>query len=208
MPTFVRRHALATPSNEADAAFGERVRAMRKGAGRTLEDLSAASGLSRASLSKIERGEMSPTYDSLLKLARGLGTDVATLVSGRRPVGGTYDVTRAGNGAEHRADKRFVTRLLAPNLHQRALYAFITEVRAVPLEKYGRWDRHDTEDFLYVLDGALAVHLADRPPIELREGDSLQMDGRIPHALTALPSGARRVSKPVAHLLWVSVPFA
>jgi transcriptional regulator with XRE-family HTH domain len=195
-------------AHDSRAPLGERVRAMRKAASLTLDDLSAASGISRAALSKIERGEMSPTYESLLKLARGLGIDLATLVSGRRPAGGGYDVTRAGEGAEYRTDK-FVHRLLAPALSDRALFAFITEVRAVRLGEYDIWDTHDSEDFLYVLDGAVAVHLSEREAIQLRRGDSMQMDGRIAHALVALPYGRKKTArKPVARLLWVSVPFA
>jgi transcriptional regulator with XRE-family HTH domain len=188
-------------------SFGERIRELRKAQHRTLEELSEASGLSRAAVSKIERGEMSPTYDSLLKIARGLGTEVALLISGRQPAGGSYDVTRVGEGAEHRVDKRFPSRLLAPNLPDRALHAFVTEVRAVPIENYGPWDSHDSEDFLYVLDGTIEIHLRDRIPVVLRKGDSMQMDGRIPHALIALPSADSKRRKPVARLLWVSVPF-
>lgn len=188
--------------------FGERVRELRKAQGLTLENVSESSGLSRAGLSKIERGEMSPTYESLLKIARGLSTDVSLLISGRQPAGGGYDVTRAGNGAEHRADQRFPSRLLAPDLPYRALHAFITEVRSVPIEKYGPWDSHDSEDLLYVLDGVIEVHLRDRTPVRLRKGDSMQMDGRIAHALIALPSANSKARNPVAQLLWVSVPFA
>jgi transcriptional regulator with XRE-family HTH domain len=202
LPAGTRKAAL--PSGPA---FGQRIREIRKTQGRTLEELSAASGLSRAAVSKIERGEMSPTYESLLKMARGLKTDVALLICGQQPAGGAYDVTRAGAGAEHRADKRFASRLLAPNLPERTLHAFITEIRPVPIEKYGPWDSHDSEDFLYVLKGVIDVHLRDQTPVRLRRADSMQLDGRIPHALIAVPtsSGAQ---KHVAQLLWVSVPFS
>jgi transcriptional regulator with XRE-family HTH domain len=190
------------------AAFGERVRQLRKARALTLEKVSEASGLSRAAVSKIERGEMSPTYESLLKIALGLDTDVSRLISGRQPAGGGYDITRAGKGAEHRADKRFPTRLLASELPDRVLHAFITEVHSAAIEKYGPWDSHDSEDFLYVLDGVIEIHLRDQKPVQLRKGDSIQMDGRIPHALIALPAAETKAQKPVAQLLWVSVPFA
>ena len=199
MPRLPTRSSKSAPTALAGGDFGERLRALRKAQGKTLDDVSAASGLSRAAVSKIERGEMSPTYESLLKVARGLGTDVSLLISGGRPAQGGYDVTRSGEGAEYRADKRFPSRLLAPGLPNRALHAFITEVKATPLEKYGPWDSHDSEDFLYVLEGIIVVHLQDREPVELKRGDSLQMDGRIKHALVA--------RRGVASLLWVSVPF-
>jgi transcriptional regulator with XRE-family HTH domain len=209
-PTKPIARAAAPSSGDRTAAlgFGERIRALRKTAGLTLDEVSTRSGVSRAALSKIERDEMSPTYDSLLKLARGLGTEIAMLVSGRAPAGGGCDVTRAGEGAEHRADRRFVSRLLAPNLPDRTLHAFVTEVRALKLEDYGPWDRHHSEDFLHVLEGTLMLHLQGREPIELRRGDSLQMDGRVAHALIAVrtPGDTRRTA-PTARLLWVSVPF-
>lgn len=192
-----------------DAPFGQHIRALRKAARLTLEQVSAASGISRAGLSKIERDEMSPTYETLMKLARGLGIDLAALVSGRQPAGGGHEVTRAGEGAEYR-DERFVHRLLAPDLPDRGLFTFVTEVRAASLTDYDGWDRHDSEDLLYVLEGRVAVHLADREPVELGPGDSMQMDGRIAHALVALPADGNDTSagKPVARLLWVSVPLA
>src|SRR5688572_4752116 len=190
------------------ADFGQRLRALRKSRALTLDDVSAASGLSRAAVSKIERGEMSPTYESLLKVARGLGTDVSLLISGKQPAGGGFDITRAGEGAAHRADKRFPSRLLAPGLAHRTLHAFVTEVRWVPIEQYGPWDSHHSEDLLFVLGGTIAVHLADRPTVQLRSGDAMQMDGRIPHALVAVPRAGAKGKKPLARLLWVSVPFS
>jgi transcriptional regulator with XRE-family HTH domain len=202
--------AARTAALPSGPVFGKRVRELRKAQGQTLEDLSAASGLSRAAVSKIERGEMSPTYASLLKVARGLRLDVGLLISGRQPAGGGYDITRAGEGAAYRADKRFLSRLLAPNLPERTLHAFITEVRAVPIEKYGPWDSHDSEDFLYVLDGVIEVHLQGQTPVRLQKGDSMQVDGRIAHALIAVPpvaAGARK-TQAAAQLLWVSVPFS
>jgi transcriptional regulator with XRE-family HTH domain len=207
MPDYPSQLDKGARSNESGDNLGQRIRAMRKAARLTLESVSAASGVSRAALSKIERGEMSPTYETLLKVARGLGTDLTDLLSGRRPAGGGYDVTRAGEGAEYRAG-RFAHRLLAPALPNRAFYAFVTEVRGTRLQNYGHWHSHDSEDFLYVLDGVVAVHLSDRPTIELRRGDSMQMDGRIAHALVARPSGDKPAKKPVARLLWITVPFA
>ncbi len=187
-------------------AFGRRIRELRRVRKLTLEEVSKNGGLSRASISKIERGEMSPTYESLLKLARGLESDVGLLISARSAGRGEYDVTRSGRGARHRADRRFPSQLLAPAFSKRSLHAFVTEVRSVPLDAYGSWDRHDTEDFLYVLDGVIEVHLQDRATVRLCTGDSMQMDGRIPHALIAV-AASPETAKSVAHLLWVSVPL-
>jgi transcriptional regulator with XRE-family HTH domain len=187
------------------ATVGQRIREIRKAKRLTLDDVSAAGGLSRAAVSKVELATMSPTYDSLLKIARGLKTDVSELIRGQSAAIGGVDVTRAGEGAAHHADKRFPSRLLAPNLLERKMHAFVTEVRPVPIESYGPWDSHDTEDFLFVIDGVIEVHLHDRGPVLLGPGDALQMDGRIEHALVAQPPNNAERKQQVAHLLWVSV---
>ena len=52
---------------------------LRKGCGWTLEQAAQHAGLARSTLSKIENGQMSPTYEALKKLAIGLGISVPQL---------------------------------------------------------------------------------------------------------------------------------
>lgn len=61
-------------------ALGARLRALRKAAGLTQEELAHAADLHWTYVGQIERGERNATYKNLLKLARGLGVDVARLV--------------------------------------------------------------------------------------------------------------------------------
>ena len=49
--------------------LGLRVRDLRKAKGWTLEQAAVQAGLARSTLSKIENGQMSPTYEALKKLA-------------------------------------------------------------------------------------------------------------------------------------------
>jgi transcriptional regulator with XRE-family HTH domain len=60
--------------------LGERVRALRRERGWTLEMLAGGSGVSRAMISKLERGEKNPTLVVAAKLAEGLGISLAQLV--------------------------------------------------------------------------------------------------------------------------------
>jgi transcriptional regulator with XRE-family HTH domain len=59
--------------------IASRVRSLRQELGMTLDDLSRQSGVSRAAISVIERGESSPTASILEKLAAGLGVTLASL---------------------------------------------------------------------------------------------------------------------------------
>jgi transcriptional regulator with XRE-family HTH domain len=62
-----------------DREIGSQVRALRAQRGMRLEDLSARSGVSRAMLSRIERGESSPTAQLLNRVCAGLGVTLSSL---------------------------------------------------------------------------------------------------------------------------------
>jgi transcriptional regulator with XRE-family HTH domain/quercetin dioxygenase-like cupin family protein len=62
-------------------AFGERLRAERRARGWPIERLASASGVSRAMISKIERGESSPTAVVLGKLSAALELSVSELLA-------------------------------------------------------------------------------------------------------------------------------
>jgi transcriptional regulator with XRE-family HTH domain len=63
------------------AAFGERLRAERRARSLTIDRLAEASGVSRAMISKIERGESSPTAVVLGKLSAALQLSMPELFS-------------------------------------------------------------------------------------------------------------------------------
>ena len=76
------------------AAFGERLRAERRARSWTIDRLAEASGVSRAMISKIERGESSPTAVVLGKLSAALQLSMPELFS---PAAG---LTAAGPAGE------------------------------------------------------------------------------------------------------------
>jgi len=62
-----------------DTRLAKRLAAARAARGQTLEELAQASGVSRAMISKIERGESSPTAMMLGRLAAGLDVSLSSL---------------------------------------------------------------------------------------------------------------------------------
>lgn len=60
------------------AEVGARLKQMRIAAGLTLEELCVKSGVSRAMLSKVERGEKSPTLPVIVRIAKGLDVSLTT----------------------------------------------------------------------------------------------------------------------------------
>src|SRR5918998_4478443 len=60
--------------------LGARVKELRRRRGLTLEDLAERAGVSRAMISKVERGEKNPTLVVAAKVAEGLGVTIAELL--------------------------------------------------------------------------------------------------------------------------------
>jgi transcriptional regulator with XRE-family HTH domain len=75
--------------DELSRGFGARVRKLRDAASMTLEQLSQASGVSRAMLSKVERGEKSPTIGVASRIASSLQTSLTELMGGGASTGTT-----------------------------------------------------------------------------------------------------------------------
>lgn len=70
-----------------DAALGARVRQLRLDLGVTLDGLAERSGVSRAMISRIERGEANPTAQLLARLCHGLGTTLSRFFAGTQAPG-------------------------------------------------------------------------------------------------------------------------
>jgi len=190
----------ARPARPAMLDLGERVRQLRRERGWTLDDASGRCGLSRAALSKIERGQMSPTFGALQKIAQGFELDLTDLIA-TRPGGGVSgrrSITRSGGGEPYVTDK-YEHRLLAGDLSHKAFLPFRTVIKARALDDFEDWDRHDSEDFIYVLDGAVTIYTEFYEPIELRVGDSIYLDCRMGHACVTS-------SRNDAVMLWISAP--
>jgi transcriptional regulator with XRE-family HTH domain len=75
--------ARATDEPEAlDTRIGARLKALRRSAGLTIDALSKRSGVSRAMISKVERGGASPTAALLARLSNALGTTLSRFFGG------------------------------------------------------------------------------------------------------------------------------
>ncbi len=71
-------------SGELDRRLGQRLKAARLARSWTLDELASRTGVSRAMVSRVERGESSPTATLLMKLTTGLGISLSSLFNDRR----------------------------------------------------------------------------------------------------------------------------
>ena len=151
----------------ADIRLAERLRALRRARSWSLDELSALSGVSRASLSRIENGEVSPTASVLGRLAAAHRTTVSRLLA---------DIEGDAPALVRRSEQRewvdpatgFHRRLVSP-----PAVGFDCELLSCELPVGARIDyplppRLGLEHHLYLMDGAL----------------ELTVDGTAPHGLT------------------------
>jgi transcriptional regulator with XRE-family HTH domain len=149
---------------------GPRLRELRRSGGMTLAELSAATGISVSTLSRLESGRRRPTLELLLPLARAHGVQIDDLVGGP-PTG------------DPRVHLRPVTHngLTMVPLTRHAggvqAYKLVLPPRpgAVPEPK-----THEGYEWLYVLHGRLRLVLGDRD-LTLGAGEAAEFDTRMPH---------------------------
>jgi transcriptional regulator with XRE-family HTH domain len=199
-PKALIRIARATGEDEAAEPLdlGTRVRELRKARDWTLEQAAARAGLARSTLSKIENGQMSPTYEALKKLATGLGISVPQLFTPpqRDQINGRMVVTKSSEGAAH-ATTTYEHELLAETLSKKKMLPYRARVRARSLDEFDGWVRHDGEEFLYVLTGVIRLYTEFYEPVEMRRGDSAYYDAAMGHNVVS-------VSDDDATILWVT----
>ena len=178
--------------------LGQRVRDLRKAKGWTLDQAAGQAGLARSTLSKIENGQMSPTYDAVKKLADGLNISVPQLFTpaGRAQVSGRMAVTKSGTGQAH-VTTTYEHELLAGGLSRKQMLPYRATVRARSLTEFDGWVRHEGEEFLYVLTGVVSLVTEFYEPVELRRGDSAYYDATMGHNVVSL-------SDEDATILWVT----
>lgn len=152
-------------------AVGPRLRALRRRRETTLAGLSAATGISVSTLSRLESGRRRPTLELLLPLARAYGVPLDELV-GAPPTG------------DPRVHMRPVThdgRTMVP-LTRRAgavqAYKLILPAARSPGRPQPKV--HEGYEWLYVLSGRLRLVLGDRDLV-LAPGEAAEFDTRVPH---------------------------
>jgi transcriptional regulator with XRE-family HTH domain len=148
--------------------LGKRLRKRRTELGYTLKELADKTVLTASFLSKIERGETTPSLNTLLKLGEILQVQVMYFMADEKE---TRRLLRAENRWQMELkDVETSYELLTPDLTGNFETLLI---RLKPGSKnVVRPLRVDTEEMYFVLEGSLLVEI-DNEEIILRKGDSL-----------------------------------
>lgn len=173
---------------------GLAVRRLRLSRGMTLAELSERSGVPLSSLSKLELGQLTLTYDKLVRLSRALEADFDHIVQqdldGAPPPGRrALDRSNAGERGRWGPHRVFVS---AAELLAKSFAPVVVEVKASSLKDHGPFVQLSGESYLFVFEGEVALHMESYAPLVLAKGDGLYFDGRIPHAILANGAGGAR----------------
>lgn len=176
-------------------SLGESVRAARQSQGLTLKEVSARSGLAVSTLSKVENGQMSLTYDKLLALSEGLRVNVARLFETpgvpQRSVTARRGVSRAREGQRVQTDCYDYLYQFA-DIARKRMIPILAEMHARSLAEFGPLIRHTGEEYCYVLEGRVAVHTEFYAPDLLEPGDGIYLDSSMGHAYLNAGEGPAR----------------
>ena len=163
----------------ASGRLGRRVRALRRERGLTLDGLARRSGVSRAMISKLERGEKNPTLVVAAKVAEGLGVSLSQVVGveERRDV---VVIRRERRMVMRDPETGFERQLLSPSFGGRGI-EFIRNV--VPIgSTSGEFPPHrrGVSEYVVVERGRLRALLGSDEYF-LERGDALYFEADVTH---------------------------
>ncbi|WP_375310392.1 XRE family transcriptional regulator [Bradyrhizobium sp. A5] len=162
-------------------AFGDRVRLLREQADLTLDQVSKLSGVSRAMLSKVERGEKSPTIGVAKRIAHALDTSFSTLVGDEGASRRAFALVRKNQRQVFRdAETGFERYLLSPVMA--GLPVEVVLHHLPPKVSTGKLPPYPAGVTKHVLasQGRIVVGI-DNVETILEEGDSLYFEADVEH---------------------------
>lgn len=196
MPARSARTPAAAP--EADRAqLGLQLREHRKARRLTLKDLSGRSGVALSTLSKMELGQISVSYEKLAAVARALALDVGQLFDARAaaPVGTKAPSvvwSSAGSGPAY-SSGNYDYRMLATGFPGKRMTPLYGRIVARKRDQFPDFIRHQGQEFVMVLAGRVAIHFETGESIELGRHESAYFDSGVGHIYLSLGRGDGQV---------------
>ena len=170
----------------APPTLGTVMKSIRSRNGWTLKEMSAKSGIPVSTLSKVEHDRLTLSYDKLQQLSQRLSIRMSDLfaedeengaprVTGRRSIGTIDQAVRV-------TTDNYDYHYLCTDLRQKRMIPIITRIRAHSASEFGELVRHQGEEFIYVLEGAIEIHTEFYDPVSLKTGQGIYLDSSMGHA--------------------------
>jgi transcriptional regulator with XRE-family HTH domain len=176
-----------------DHAIGARIKDLRSSRGLTLDELAELSGVSRAMISRIERGESSATAQLLNRLCGGLGVTLSGLFARAEEAASPLS-RRADQAVWRDPETGYVRRRVSPAATDGVLD--LVEVVLPPGTNvtFDMPELRGADQLVLVMEGGLAMGLGEAV-YDLTPGDCLHMRFETPHTFR------NTTSEPVRYLI-------
>lgn len=181
------------PSPADTRIVGKNIRILRSAKKLTLKELSELSGVSVATISKIENSKISGGFETIYKIARGLGVLVTDIMQAETTISETV-VVQASDAEDFHHTKIYD---YYPQAYRRngLLNPYIMRVSTRVAPHMRDWSIHDGEEVIIVLSGAVDLLIEGSEPVRLVAGGSACFDSGHRHAFVCnSPDDARIIS--------------
>ncbi|MBN9562230.1 MAG: helix-turn-helix transcriptional regulator [Alphaproteobacteria bacterium] len=162
---------MSCTASDIDGRIAARIRGLRVERGLTLDGLARLADVSRAMLSRVERGESSPTAQLLGKICGGLGVTLSVLFAEAETPASPL-ARRADQPTWQDPASQYVRRHVSPRGTSSSVD--IVEIAFPPGRSVGFDRQHldGADQHIWVLDGVLEIQLGDEH-FRLEQGDCL-----------------------------------
>jgi transcriptional regulator with XRE-family HTH domain len=176
--------------------LGARLRDWRTSRGLTLAMISEKTGVASSSLSKIENEQVSVSYHTLKKICDGLDIPIEDIINPEHKTfaPGRRSITKASQGSEFGC-KQYIYVAHSTDLSKKDMIPLEMTVLARSPDDFEDWNKHEGEEFVYVLSGEINVHTEFYSPVRLKPGDSIYFDSSMGHKYVSVsPEDAKILS--------------
>ena len=94
---------------------------------------------------------------------------------------GRRSLTTTGNSV-HIKTPNYDYEYLCADLRQKRMVPIITRIHTRDIAEFGEAVRHKGEEFVFVLEGTIEVHLQFYTPVVLKAGEGIYLDSSMGHA--------------------------
>lgn len=172
--------------------LGALIGLLRKRRGWTLREMSEQVGIPLSTLAKVETDKLSLTYDKLQQLTARVGMTMTEFLGQAETaraaplpiVTARRSLTTDGNSISV-GTPNYDYEYLCADLREKRMVPILTRIRAHDLAEFGEPVHHKGEEFIFVLEGSIEVHLQFYTPVVLRTGEGIYLDSTMGHAYVA-----------------------
>jgi transcriptional regulator with XRE-family HTH domain len=173
--------------------LGGLIRLLRQKNGWTLRQMGEKVGIPLSTLAKVEQDKLSLTYDKLQQFSSRLGLTMTEFLAqaDTAPAGATPAVVTArrslatGGNSVQISTPNYDYEYLCADLRDKRMVPIIGRIRARDIAEFGEPLRHTGEEFVFVLEGTIEVHMQFYTPVTLTAGHGIYLDSTMGHAYVA-----------------------